>query len=181
MTVRHLGYSFARDPDGSQIVPSNPLILSYFRCQYCWELTHSDQAIGYVWRYCTTNSDAGKVEMGPVGYEGHRVQSRNKLKYDAAARIASACECFAAICGFWRYDRQSTMRSLGIHLRNQVVLASGQREALEQVDVPSPLERYLKRPEGEIFNCLIFVEYYALYSVESKASRAHSLPANGEP
>jgi hypothetical protein len=75
-----------------------------------------------------------------------------------------------------------TVRSLGIHLPNEkVVLAAGPRDALEKVDLPSPLERYLLRPEVELFTPLTYVEYYARYSVDARATSARAIPDRGEP
>jgi hypothetical protein len=168
-TIRRLRYCFARDADGGDIVPHNPLVLAHFRCHHCLEVIHSDQAIGYVLKYCTKNSDAGHVHLRRVLYEGHVVTPDNRLEYYAATRIASAPEAFAGICGFWRHHMKPTVRSLGIHLPGKkIVMRSGRGDPAVQVDVPSALERYLGRPLGEQYDLLTYIEYFAEYSVDSK-------------
>jgi hypothetical protein len=63
---------------------------------------------------------------------------------------------------------------LGIHLPIQkIVLTSGPVDALEQVDVPSLLERYCGRPRGSSFDLLIHPEYHSRYSVDD-----HPAPAS---
>jgi hypothetical protein len=169
--IRHLRYLFARNPDASDIGPHNPVILAQFRCHHCLEISHSDHAIGYVLKYCTKNSDAGQVGIQSVLYEGHLVRPENKLKYYAATGVASACGCFAGICGFWRYHMKATVRSLGVHLpRKTVILAAYKPEALVKVDIPGPLERYLGRSADQSFDHVRCADYYANYSADSKSS-----------
>jgi hypothetical protein len=91
---------FARDDQEILIVPHNPLLLASFRCHHCLEVIHSEQCIGYVLKYCSKNSDAGRVSVKDFLYEGHSVSISDKLHYDAATRISSASECFAGICGY---------------------------------------------------------------------------------
>jgi hypothetical protein len=75
-----------------------------------------------------------------------------------------------------------TVRSLGVHLPDQkVVLAAGRRDALEKVDSPSPLERYLLRPESELLTPVTYADYYARYSVGTRAASARSMTDRGEP
>jgi hypothetical protein len=181
-TIRRLRYCFARDVDGGDIVPHNPFLLAHFRCHHCLEVIHSDQAIGYVLKYCTKNPDAGHVHLRPVLYEGHVITPDNRLEYYAATRIASAPEAFAGICGFWRHHMKPRVRSLGIHLPGKkIVMTSGGADRPVQVDVPSPLERYLGRPLGHRYEILTFMEYYAEYSVESKRRSESSDPDQCQP
>jgi hypothetical protein len=68
-----------------------------------------------------------------------------------------------------------TVRSLGVHLPGKkVILAACKPEALMKVDSPSPLERYLGRSADESFDHLTYADYYANYSVDSKASSDQS-------
>jgi hypothetical protein len=99
-TVRGRRFVLAREASSRNVVPHNPLLLSEFRCHHCLEVIHSEQAIGYVLKYCTKNSDAGEVLMERVRFEGREVTREQRLEYHAARRIASASECFAGISGF---------------------------------------------------------------------------------
>jgi hypothetical protein len=47
------------------------MLLAHFHCHHCFEVIHSDPAIGYVLKDCTKKSDARHVALEPVLYEGH--------------------------------------------------------------------------------------------------------------
>jgi hypothetical protein len=61
----------------------------------------------------------GRVGVETVMYDGHQVTPAQKLEYFAATRIASAAECFAAICDFWRYHLSPTVLMFGMHLEGR--------------------------------------------------------------
>jgi hypothetical protein len=53
---------------------------------------------------------------------------------------------------------------------------AGPTEALQKVDIASPIERYLGRPMESSFDQLIYLEYHSRYSVDacSKSAEVHS-------
>jgi hypothetical protein len=85
-------YHFARDAEEGNIVPQNPSLLASFRAHHCLEVIHSEQSIGYILKYCTKNSDVGRISLQNVLYEGHSVTQDNQLQYYVAIRISSASE-----------------------------------------------------------------------------------------
>jgi hypothetical protein len=137
-------YLFARDDQENFIVPHNPSLLAYFRCHHCLEVIHSEQCIGYVLKHCSQNPDAGCVS---VFYEAYSVTRSDKLHCYAATRISSASECFAGIFGNRRHDMKPTVQILGMHLPGKkIVLTAWPADAVEKLDIRSPLERYLGCP-----------------------------------
>jgi hypothetical protein len=46
--IRGHDYYFARDAEEGNIVPQNPSLLAFFRADYCLEVIHSEQCIGFV-------------------------------------------------------------------------------------------------------------------------------------
>jgi hypothetical protein len=140
-------YHFAWDSQERNIMPHNPLLLASFRAHHCFEVIHSEQCIGYVLKYCAKNYDAGRISLQSVLHEGYSVTRVNKLQYYAATRIVFASEYFTGICGYWRHHMKPTVHVLGIHLPGKkIILTSVPDDALEKIDIPSPLERYFGRP-----------------------------------
>jgi hypothetical protein len=93
------------------------------------------------------------------------------MKYYAAIPISSASEFFAGICGYWRHHMKPTVFILGIHLLAQrIVVTSGRADAMQKVDVPSPLERYLGRPRDSGFHHLTYLDYHFRYSVDGHST-----------
>jgi hypothetical protein len=74
--------------------------------------------------YCSKNSDEGNVKVKKLLYEGHEISPNNKLETHGASRIASASECFAAICGNWRHHMKPAVQILGIHLEGKEIVAT---------------------------------------------------------
>jgi hypothetical protein len=166
--IRGRNYHFAWDAEEGNIVPHNPSLLASFRTHHCPEIIHSEQYIGYALKYCTKNSGAGRISLQNALYEGYSVTRVNKLQYYAATRISSASECFAAICGYWRHHMKPTVHVLGIHLPGQkIVLTSGPGDALEKIDIPSPLERYFGHPIDSSYDELTCIDYHSRYSVDA--------------
>jgi hypothetical protein len=163
--------TFARDAEGGNTEPHNPTLLASFRALHCLEVIHSEQCIRYILKYYSKNSDAGRKSLQNVLYEGYSVIRVNKLQYYAATRISSTSEYFAGICGYWQHHMKPTVHVLGIHLPGQkIVLTSGSGDALEQIDIPSPLERYFGRPIDRSYHQLTFIDYHSRYSVGTSAT-----------
>jgi hypothetical protein len=161
-------YHFARDAEEGNIVPDNPSLLAFFRVHHCLEVIHSEQCIGHALKYCPKNSDAGRISLRNVIYEGYSITGVNKLQYYAAIRISSASECFAEISGYWRHHMKPTVHVLGIHLPGQkIVLTSGFGDALEKIDIPSPLERYFGRPIDSSYDQWTYIDYHSRDSVDA--------------
>jgi hypothetical protein len=61
-----------------------------------------------------------------------------------------------------------SVQVLNIHLPGKkIVLAAGRTEALQKVDIPSPVERYLGRPMESSFDQLMYIKYHSQYSVDA--------------
>jgi hypothetical protein len=164
--IRGHNYHFARDTEEGNIMPRNPSLLASFRAHHCLEVIHSEQCIGSVLKHCAKNSDAGRISLQNVLYEAHSVTQVNKLQYYAGTRISSASECFAGICEYWRHHLKSIVHLLGIHLPGQkMVLTSGLGDALEKINIPSPLERDFSRPIDSSYDQLTYIDYHSRYSV----------------
>jgi hypothetical protein len=132
-------------------------------------------------KYCTKNSDQGRVSFQVVRYDGRKVTKEDKLEYFAATRIASACECFANICGNRRHHMSPTVIMLRIHLKGmKIILAQDTDDETRKVDKLSPLERYLCRPVGDDFHKLTYRQYYSQFMVSSKRTE-NSLADQGIP
>jgi hypothetical protein len=59
-----------------------------------------------------------------------------------------------------------TVQILRIHLLDKkIVSTAGPADALEKVDIPSPLERYLGRPIDSSFDHLAYIDYPSRYSI----------------
>jgi hypothetical protein len=72
-------------------------------------------------------------------------------------------------CGYWRHHMKPTVHVLRIHLPGQkIVLISELGEALEKIDVSSPLERYFGRPIDSSYNQLTYRDYHSRYSVDAR-------------
>jgi hypothetical protein len=108
-------YHFAVDAEEGNIVPHNPSLLTSFQAHHCLEVTHSEQCIGYVLKHCAKNSDARRISLQNVLYEGYSVTRVTKLQYYAATRISSASGCFGDICRYWRHYMKPTVHVLRIH------------------------------------------------------------------
>jgi hypothetical protein len=70
-----------------------------------------------------------------------------------------------------------TVQIFGLHLPGKkIVLTSGPADALDKVDVPSPLERYLGRPTDNSFNQVTYLEYHSRYDLDShpRSSDVHT-------
>jgi hypothetical protein len=138
-------------------MPHNPSLLVSFWAHHCVEVIHSEQCIGYVLKYCAKNSDAGRISLHNVLYEGYSVTRVNKLQCYAATRISSVSECFAGICGHWLHHMKRTVHVLGIHLpRQKIVLISGLGDALEKIDIPNPLKRCFGRSIDSSYDQLTY-------------------------
>jgi hypothetical protein len=62
-----------------------------------------------------------------------------------------------------------TLHVLGIHLpRQKIVLTSGPDDALEKIDIPSPLERYFGRPIDRSYDQLTYIDSRSRYSVDAR-------------
>jgi hypothetical protein len=120
--IRGHNYHFARDAEEGNIVPHNSSFWASFRAHHCREAIHSEQCIGYILKYYAKRSDAGRTSLQNILYEGYSVTRVNKLQYYAAARISSAEEYFAGICGYWRHHMKPTVHVLGIHLPGQKIV-----------------------------------------------------------
>jgi hypothetical protein len=99
---------FARDAEEGNIVFHNPSLLASPRAQRCLEVIQTEQCIGYIFKYCTKNSDAGWISLENVLCEDYSVTRVNKLQDYAATRISSASECFTGICGYWQHHMKPT-------------------------------------------------------------------------
>jgi hypothetical protein len=75
-------------------------LLVFFRIHHCLKVIHSEQCVGYVLKHCAKNSDAGRISLQNVLYEGYSITRVNKLQCYAATRISSASERFAGIYGY---------------------------------------------------------------------------------
>jgi hypothetical protein len=59
-----------------------------------------------------------------------------------------------------------TVPMLGIHLSGKkIVLTAGPADAVENLDIPSHLERYLGRPTDSSFDQLTYLEYHSQYFI----------------
>jgi hypothetical protein len=83
-------YHFARDSEEGNIMPHDPSLLALVQACHCLEVIHSEQCNGYVLKYCAKNSDAGRISVQNVLYEGYSVTRVHKLQCYAATRISSA-------------------------------------------------------------------------------------------
>jgi hypothetical protein len=91
------------------------------------------------------------------------------LRYYAATRISSTSERFAGICGYWQHHMKPTVHVLGMHLPGQkIVLTSGPGDALDKIDVPSPLERHFGRPIDSSYDQLTYTDCHSRYSVDAR-------------
>jgi hypothetical protein len=89
------------------------------------------------------------------------------LQYPAATRILSASECFAGICGYWRHRMKPTIHVLEIQLPGQtIILTSGSGDALEKIDISTPLERYFGRPTDSSYDQLTYIDCHSRNSVD---------------
>jgi hypothetical protein len=114
-------------------------------------------------------SDAGRISLQNVLYEAYSLTRVNKSQYYAATSISSASECFAGICGYWRHHMKPIVHVLGSHLPGQkIVLTSGPGDALEKVNIPSPLERYFGRPIDSSYDQLTDIDDHPRYSVDAR-------------
>jgi hypothetical protein len=84
------------------------------------EAVHSEQCIGYILKYYSKNSDLHAIST--VLYEGDQISPYQRLQRDAAPRISSAVECFAAIAGERRHHLNQTVRLLTVHLEAKKVI-----------------------------------------------------------
>jgi hypothetical protein len=98
--IRGHNYHFSRDLEEGNIVPHNPSLLASFRAHHCLKVIHSKQCLGYILKYYAKNSDAGRISLQNVLYEGYSITRVNKLHYCDVTRISSASECFVGICGY---------------------------------------------------------------------------------
>jgi hypothetical protein len=71
--IRDHSYHFSPGAEEGNIVSHNLLLLAFFRAHHCLEVIHSKQCIRYVLKYCAKNSDAGRISVQNVLYEGHSV------------------------------------------------------------------------------------------------------------
>jgi hypothetical protein len=64
---------------------------------------------------------------------------------------------------------KSTVGVLGIHLPGQkIVLTSGPGDALEKIDIPSPLKRYFGSLIDSSYDQLAYLDYYFWHSVDAR-------------
>jgi hypothetical protein len=62
-----------------------------------------------------------------------------------------------------------TVHVLGIHLPGQkIVLTSEPGDALEKIDISSPLKRYFGRPIDTSYDQLTYLDYHSRYSVDTR-------------
>jgi hypothetical protein len=136
----------------------------------------------YVLKYCSKNSDSGRISLQNVLREDRSVTRAEKLQYYAETRISSASKCFAGICGYWRDHTKPSVRVLGIHRPGEKgVLTSGTSDSLHKIDIPSPLERYFGRPKDYRDDQLTDLECCSRYSVDDCATSADAFPDVCEP
>jgi hypothetical protein len=75
-----------------------------------------------------------------------------------------------------------TVITLGFHLDGKKIVITGLHEdPKKRVDVPSRLERYFGRPEGEEFDRLTYCDYFAEYLVEARRSSGSGIPDQCRP
>jgi hypothetical protein len=75
-----------------------------------------------------------------------------------------------------------TVQLLRIHLPGQkVVLPSGPDDALDKIDVPSPLERYFGWLTDDSYDELTCLEYHSRYSVDALLKSSESCPDVCQP
>jgi hypothetical protein len=180
--IQRRRFVFARDEDSKDVVPHNFHLLSQFRCYRCWEVIHSEQAIGHVMKYWTRNNDERTVAAGRVLYEGVAVHERQNPQYYAATRIASAAESFAALCGFWLHHMRPTVITLGFHLEDQkIVMAGPGEDSAARVNFPSHLERYFDRPQSEDCEHPKSAVYYSGYVLRPRPGGREDMPDRCQP
>jgi hypothetical protein len=62
-----------------------------------------------------------------------------------------------------------TVHVLGIHLPGpKIVLTFGPGDALEKIDIPSPLEKYFRHPIDNSYDQLTYIDYRYRYSVDTR-------------
>jgi hypothetical protein len=71
--IRGHNHYFVRDAEKGNIVSHNPLLLASFRAHHCLEVICSEPCIVSVLKYCAKNSDAGRISLQNVLYEGYSV------------------------------------------------------------------------------------------------------------
>lgn len=177
---------FKRSPESSRIVQFIPKLLVLLRAHHEIEIIRATNAIGYVLKYCTKNSDSATITLtSRVLYCGKEVPSDDYLHRYYAEAVFSNSEIWAKLNQYHNFTMHPSVSLIPIHLPGEKIIMYKPGLTDSQIlakanENMSKLERYFARPNIEEFENIKLCEYYAEYSVSSKETE-NSIPDNGNP
>ncbi|CAM9593390.1 unnamed protein product, partial [Ectocarpus fasciculatus] len=153
--------------DNRYSVPYNPYLLMKYDCHICCDLVTAMAVVAYIYKYCYKGPDLAKAR---VLYDGNEIEAYKSIRY------ISSSEAMWRIFGFDMQSRSPNVILLYIHLQGEQVVVhdedatAEQRRALADSS-QSDLMRYLRRPAGQPFDSLTFLDYFEQYTVQPKQRR----------
>lgn len=153
------------------VVPFNIPILWYWRSHMDIEAIPSSNAIHYVLKYVSKQSDivSSTVKIQKPMYKGLEVNKKDEIRYYAATRVISAPEAVLSIFGCWKYHIKPTIMKLVVHEEGKKIIykcGDNDPKYLKKLNSLSKLERYFRRPAHSLFDNLTYISYYEKYSVK---------------
>lgn len=153
--------------DNRYIVPYNPYLLMKYDCHICCDLVTAMAVVAYIYKYCYKGPDMAKAR---VLYDGDEIEAYKSIRY------ISSSEAMWRIFGFDMQSRSPSVTLLFVHLQDEQIVvhdedaSEEQRRALANAS-QSDLMRYFRRPAGQPFDDLTFLDYFEQFSVEPKQRR----------
>ena len=153
--------------DNRYIVPYNPYLLMKYDCHICVDLVTAMAVVAYIYKYCYKGPDMAKAR---IMYDGDEIEAYKSIRY------ISSSEAMWRIFGFDMQSRSPGVILLYVHLEGQQVVIHDEDDTAEQrrelaKNSQTDLMRYFRRPTGEPFDELTFLDYFEQFTVEPKQRR----------
>ncbi|CAM9941562.1 unnamed protein product [Ectocarpus sp. 6 AP-2014] len=153
--------------DNRYIVPYNPYLLMKYDCHICVDVVTAKAVVASLYKYCYKGNDMAKAR---VMYDGNEIEAYKSIRY------ISSSEAMWRMFDFDMQNRSPNVILLFIHLENEQIVvhdddaSEDQRRAMARSST-SDLMLYLRRPAGQAFLDLTYLDYFEQYTVEPKQRR----------
>jgi hypothetical protein len=155
--------------DSRWVVPYNRHLLDKFACHINVESASSAHTCKYLFKYLTKGTDRALAAVAEEGQEIDEVSDYENR------RVLGAAEAHWRMYSFPLHDRYPAVKSLSVHLPGREQLLFNAADPAAALEKTTELQRYLNRPQGELFDQVTYTQYYAHY-IELNKPDDNSVP-----
>ncbi len=146
-----------RGPKYRNVVQHNPRLLVKYQSHVNVQIAFTVRVLAYLYAYLTKGPDATRLRLQ------HRAadEAVDEIADYQTLRVCSAAEAAWRLLGHHLGRREPAVDALNFHIEGEDYIVVNDDEDVAEAArrTVSPLERYFLRPDGPLFDDVLYVEY----------------------